>query len=872
VTCSGGQLLPEAVHDIPCEVSCEGGHYFDAASRSCSKCDAGTYAPSQLILFEDFTDEMPSQFDTFCVRENNDCQHWQLRGDYLDSGNNIDKHSVKSALVYSTEVEEGSKVSFEYMVFGEEFFHSMYDFLDFTIRNSQGTAESKLRAAVADEWTFVEYDVEPGFVEFTWTYEKDKYLSSSVPGGDRAKVRNIQVSKTVAKTPQCLDCPRGMFSDEGSSECMPCPPNTYAPDEKSSTCLPCPAFTKSYGGAVECEAASTPCKESDFYEHPASECTDNQLHIEYHWIFPQLCNDTAAESVSLPPSKDIPCPEVQCRAGQEPSTEDTTLCQNCPEGQVSTDGSACAQCELGHVPNAPTTYISRFERESGIFTTGCSNQCQSQGWRFLYDHADSGVGNGISESWIETTVNTEAGKTASFALDYTLQCNSGHGELQILINGGLSQIILCDGCSNVTKTTIVPLAPSPLTINNTIRINYRTFTNVNMNDMCDRATIEGITIIGEPAGGSTDCVPCGSGQKAEGLVCKTCPAGTHSAEMSAMCEPCPSNTFSSQGSEKCHECGKGMTSSVGASKCEWSAPLQFEQKVDGIDRQFDFGSLASALKASTSAYVDGWYYHINLEAKTSSSESNNKRSITASTSPCGPDTFVCRINAQGEVQDLGNSASLSASLGAVQLIATNYEANCNASLSADGSIATVVGLYCSLSASNSSNILVSRDNECSYSLRIESQYACPLCNNGDFYSYNDACVGGERQIVYKSLGGPEHQCFSGYAPPTNETTTAGCTDVVISSSQWWIVLIVFACVATIAILFFSLSCVMGYCTYKFYSKYKTVEIEKQQLLASRQNVEMADDHMDEMDKHDGSGAGRRSRKDEIDVTGSTNHI
>mmetsp|Transcript_11178 Transcript_11178/g.41811 ORF Transcript_11178/g.41811 Transcript_11178/m.41811 type:complete len:261 (-) Transcript_11178:2307-3089(-) len=122
VTCSGGQLLPEAVHDIPCEVSCEGGHYFDAASRSCSKCDAGTYAPSQLILFEDFTDEMPSQFDTFCVRENNDCQHWQLRGDYLDSGNNIDKHSVKSALVYSTEVEEGSKVSFEYMVFGEEFF------------------------------------------------------------------------------------------------------------------------------------------------------------------------------------------------------------------------------------------------------------------------------------------------------------------------------------------------------------------------------------------------------------------------------------------------------------------------------------------------------------------------------------------------------------------------------------------------------------------------------------------------------------------------------------------------------------------------------------------------------------------------------
>lgn len=837
VTCQGGVKLPDTVHDVPCDLQCHDGEVFDETIGNCTGCRAGTFRNGNWRHFPDFRGEVwPSQFETYCWQKDGDeCNTWQMRGDYVDSGDNLNHHNSESILAYHVEVGDNAKVSFEYQVFGENFWTSMYDYFEVMMVTGRGPSVTLLKKAEQYQWSTFEHDLEPGFIELIFKYKKDSSMSKS---HDRAKLRNIQIHGVVSQAPRCEKCPPGFFSEESFSACLPCPANTYAPEEGSTECLPCPQYQKSFGGASECISGSYPCTEEDYYSSTSETCDGDSRTRSYHWIKPQLCNTTLNESVPLPDDEQIPCyTPGRCHPGEQ--VKDNS-CEICPDGKHSTSGLECTNCPLGQAPSNPTRYITRFEPDSSLFTTGCDGQCQSSGWRFMSDRMDSGKGNGVSTSWVETEFENVPSEEVTISVDYTLSCKNGHGEIEFYINGMLSEVAYCRECHNATdtETAVFSMDATKESSTNKLKIQYRTFTAAGQKE-CDEAVVHKIALAGVTDGGATHCETCVAGTFLSENKCQNCPAGSMSEGETTECKACPENTFAKEGSGECHPCGEGMTSRMGSSSCRWKEkPGHFKTKVSDMNREYDLSHLAVDLskKPITSG---SWSYYINLEAQ-------SRKKVTTGDSPCGEGVFVCRTNEQGQVEDLGNSPSFSAEVGTITMHATNYEARCNVSqANSDQAIRSDVIMSCSLSTITPT-ISVIQTDVCHYVFRVDSREACPMCSSADFYSTTGECVGGVRPILYHSLGGEEHQCYQGYTPTHNETTTKGCDRVEISPSQWWIAVIVFLALISVALILIVMSVLLAVCAYRFYSKFKTVETEKKQLLESRQNNVEMPDAMDEV--------------------------
>jgi hypothetical protein len=61
-------------------------------------------------------------------------------------------------------------------------------------------------------------------------------------------------------------------------------------------------------------------------------------------------------------------------------------------------------CTAGKSTTPNLLYITKFLND-GTFTVGCTGHCRSNGWRMVGDYADSGIGNGISNSYLSFVVN-----------------------------------------------------------------------------------------------------------------------------------------------------------------------------------------------------------------------------------------------------------------------------------------------------------------------------------------------------------------------------------------------------------------------------------------------------------------------------------
>ena len=72
-----------------------------------------------------------------------------------------------------------------------------------------------------------------------------------------------------------------------------------------------------------------------------------QTRKMYKWIMPKVCNDQAADSVSLPHSTDLKaCPP--CNPGMYPVN--ASVCEFCPDRFFSDGSSVCKACPVSTSP------------------------------------------------------------------------------------------------------------------------------------------------------------------------------------------------------------------------------------------------------------------------------------------------------------------------------------------------------------------------------------------------------------------------------------------------------------------------------------------------------------------------------------------
>lgn len=104
-----GMDLPPPVKDVPCELHCGVGEYFNETLASCQPCAAGTYSlGTDSVTFNKWEGMLPPQMFTECRFKyfyyGDECNAWRMQGSYIDSGDNRDVHNTHSELSYDVEV------------------------------------------------------------------------------------------------------------------------------------------------------------------------------------------------------------------------------------------------------------------------------------------------------------------------------------------------------------------------------------------------------------------------------------------------------------------------------------------------------------------------------------------------------------------------------------------------------------------------------------------------------------------------------------------------------------------------------------------------------------------------------------------------
>lgn len=709
------------------------------------------------------------------------CNTWRMQGTYIDSGENWQYHSIRSVLEYNIEISEANAyVEFEYKVSAEP----MYDFLIFSVNN-----QVIMRKDVSDWTTFRFNFTSLGFYTLTWAFQKDISFSS---GDDIAKIRRIDIVGGANVAFKCTPCAPGYFGN-GQEACQPCPINTYAPTAGSSSCKPCPPSTSSFPGSAICYAADVNCTNTDYYftYTPCNPATLTRTKTAV-WIEPETCNRT---TLPLPSPVTEPCQQDSCPPGKAVNSQGE--CSYCAPGTASQGGNTpCTPCGNGQAADRKTYYYDQFNSMS-MFQTGCTGECRSNGWRAAGSFMDSGIGNGISESFFSFQVGPVARDgniTVSF--EYILTCISGI--LEFSIDGILWDYIECSGCKGLTgyNTFILELPHS--TAAQTILVNYRTKSSF-VGDLysCDRAIIRKISVSGTITGGSAVCDDCRAGTFSNNYAtCDLCPAGTSSIVSSTNCTDCPINTFSKDGAPTCRACGNGtIAPTTKSSNCIWrDGQCSYISNVFNAKRLFSWNLIDDEIFNNQYSAIGerGSRYFLNLCGKNH---------------PQCQNSFACKIIKNTEVVSLGNTLSMSLfndkNLGVRMLLSTYDQAACYKNATGTYSpYTTNVYMTCRPPGSSKQAYgpIITAVDQCTYDVQFYRIEACPLCTNDDWYMYTTDCIERNGQYVvesrYMRKSDAPHTCFGGI-DKSNMTTVESCIPYIREAqSYWW----VFGIIGAVAIL------------------------------------------------------------------------
>lgn len=585
-----------------------------------------------------------------------------------------------------------------------------YDYLSFSLDDNE-----LMRASVQLTWKLFNVTLSKGFHKLKWVYSKDFSISR---GDDLARIQFISIMGMRDVSVECQQCPAGSYRNGDMKECSLCPQNTFSKDPGTSICDNCPFGEESLPGATYCVPTGRACLESDVY-YVYSNCQNDIRTKTAYYIQYSSCNSSRNDSYQLPPPSQVPC-DNNCELGQQYSSNG---CQNCESGKYRNDQmNECKLCDSGLFIQNEDFYIKEFYENNTLFTTGCDGNCKTNGWRMIGNYTDSGIGNGISTSWLEFT--TEFKKPSRVYFNYALSCNSKTGYLLIEVNGVSQRNIECNGCVDTLQTTSIRVTKG----SNTIRISYITQTGYSNDYTCDRAIISKITIQNSIlSSGGVDCIPCPNGTfSLNPYTCSLCEAGFYSPIGSSTCLECNNDTFSRPGASSCINCGNGFQARISPrTKCDWISKVStFKDN----NRTYEWQPLVEILNSQLIKW-NGHLLLINLDR----------------------DMMFCHgylcILKNGTYEAAADSMDIQiiSNMNSMQVLSNGI------GLSFDminGYNQTKINLFCSPIIGRDFQIdkdVVITDTQ----IDIYSDYGCSLCQDSDYKQIVGTCINGKRLITYQ---------------------------------------------------------------------------------------------------------------------------
>lgn len=166
------------------------------------------------------------------------------------------------------------------------------------------------------------------------------------------EIKKISV-EGIAYASECTPCGPGSYAEStGMSECLPCPVNTAIAGYGATQCLPCNPITEyAHGGSGTCKKRPV-CGRHDLYTVPSGECdpATKKQPVQYRWIEPRVCVDSAKIISSLEPSitctKSLKQHSEECDLGLALNTEPIgKFCRLCGRNMYRDESSKkCKRC------------------------------------------------------------------------------------------------------------------------------------------------------------------------------------------------------------------------------------------------------------------------------------------------------------------------------------------------------------------------------------------------------------------------------------------------------------------------------------------------------------------------------------------------
>lgn len=766
-TCYGGVSLPNHLDNVPCSVSCGAGQHLDLTTHTCADCAAGSYSPGGGMVWDNW-DTIPAQFETECAvgSLSKTCTAWRPRGSIIDSGNQSDSlgAAMESVLSLQFHLVAAGSIKFAYKVSAENY----YDYLMFVVDDLVWLQKSN------QSWTTYTQSLSVGYHFVQWVYYKDETVSA---GEDKATIQNITITGLTVANLDCRTCAPGKYAGSSAAACLDCPSNTYSTGN-ATECTPCPAGQHSYPASASC-TGHTNCTSED-YTYTLSQCVNGLQTKTYRWISPPAC--VTADS-TLPPTETISCAPLQCPAGTSLTTSGDA-CAYCADGTANADPTAtgCAACPSGQLSGSRIAYFNQWDTWYPNFTTGCTGDCLSNGWRLGSYFIDSGAGAGPGAStWVEFPIAT-VGNYTTVTFNYSISCSVSDTVLYFHVNDSIVHQEMCSGCNSSWAVYSINLTAGL----NTLKWTYHKGLNTAVDDFCDRALIYQITVNGVTAGmgGAAKCFSCAAGQYSGGNgvpYCVSCPGGSYtSGGDSVTCSTCASNTYAPPGSTQCYPCPHATTAPPGAESCSYDCAHLLESILSdsqgnlNITDVYDITGLAK-----TNYTVPDGVEHANKDFVLNL--------CTPRSTPCEPNstTFACMYGGFGAPVDIGNAIGFyqnpSSAKGLVVAF-SNPVTNCaaNITLHCDPTTAAGYPVY---------NLNASDAAQCRFNFDFSSVLACPVCGANYYFSIESPCINGKITTSHHWL--LPKMCHDGVTLPASSYVTCSSSEETVPIKQSTVIGIVF---------------------------------------------------------------------------------
>lgn len=816
-----------------CHISCKRGEFFDMNAQACSQCPAGTYSLGDGIRYDRW-DEMPEDFFVWtsapasfpefnyeAKTTNCSTSGWTARGDYISSGTD----DCSSSLTYSVDVLSKGTLTFQYQSTDEELL------LHFFVRNSECQIPSvsplnTFLPTTGTTWKEYTVTLDKGINVVTWK-------STGLLLGTKTQLRpglikNIEITG-VAFTTKCHPCNPGYFSNsQGSDWCEPCASGTFS-KEGAVECSPCDEkVSYSYPGSPECLTRPA-CTSEDYYT-TLSSCSNGLTNVTYSWNNPKICRDDVHDSIQLPKSG-LPqiCPP--CNAG---FYMDSNGCVACPDGKFSKDGnSTCQKCAVGSHPVYAFLYHWWDKLPSNMdvscLTIHDETCLGKQGWTANGGMLASNL-NEVPVAYLilklkikgfRSMTKNAGGEVEYGRLKFVFDLKCFDDCVMFLMKNEISgsHKVLGSWHKNTEQTNFEYIFRE----NKTMDITWayqKTSKKLYSDDKYDgdKAAIYSLELHNAVSSPAVDCIGCVFESGKSG--CVPCAAGHRIDDSSKKCVKCPENTVMSHEtirSENCSECSNGTVSNDAQTACQ--NDCTYYSTVN--NRSYEFSELMKEqISASPPSFSGGHkyvhYYHFDVcgnggfgNATCMSNNTDSKKNshidevtgmICRSTKftslgddakdlhrPSEPDVIASVL--KGVYEDMhmsdnsGGECEYELFPGAKESVYHDivYEfAHPSTSDDCPHGSTAFVRLRCNpeISIKDSAIKMPKHYPEgscdgCNFHFLWESEGACPLCEESDYYSVESGCEDGQITTTYLWHSYPK-MCRGGALP---EDSQVGCTDV-----------------------------------------------------------------------------------------------